>query len=43
MSVKHVSVNVSDIERVASVWYEEAPHRSVEHTMTQLEELAEES
>ena len=40
--VTHVSVTSSDIERVASVWYEEPHHRSVEQTMTELEELAEE-
>jgi hypothetical protein len=37
--VAHVSVTASDVERVASVWYEEPPHRAVEQT---LEELAEE-
>ena len=39
--VTYVSVSSSDIERVASVWYEE-PHRTVEQTMAELEELAEE-
>jgi hypothetical protein len=37
--VTYVSVTASDVERVASVWYEEPPHRAVEQT---LEELAEE-
>ena len=32
----------SDIERVASVWYEEPHHRTVEQTMAELEELVEE-
>ena len=40
--VAHVSVTSSDVERVASVWYEEPHHRTVEQTMTELEELAEE-
>jgi hypothetical protein len=40
--VTHVSVSSSDVERVASVWYEEAHHRTVEQTMAELEELAEE-
>ena len=40
--VTHVSVSSSDIERVASVWYEEPHHRTVEGTMAELEELAEE-
>ena len=40
--VSFVSVASSDIERVASVWYEEPHHRTVEQTMTELEELAEE-
>jgi hypothetical protein len=40
--VTHVSVTASDLERVASVWYEEPHHRTVEQTMTELEELAEE-
>ena len=40
--VAYVSVAASDIERVASVWYEEPRHRTVEQTMTELEELAEE-
>lgn len=40
--VAHVSVNSSDVERVAAVWYEEAHHRTVEQTMAELEELAEE-
>jgi hypothetical protein len=35
-------VSASDIERVASVWYEEPHHRTVEQTMAELEELAEE-
>jgi hypothetical protein len=37
-----VSVSSSDVERVASVWYEEPHHRTVEQTMAELEELAEE-
>jgi hypothetical protein len=41
--VRHVTVTASDIERVAAVWYEEPKHRTVEQTMTQLEELAEEA
>ena len=40
--VTYVSVSSSDIERVASVWYEEPHHRTVERTMAELEELAEE-
>ena len=40
--VTHVSVSLSDVERVASVWYEEPHHQTVEQTMTELEELAEE-
>ena len=40
--VVHVSVSASDIERVAAVWYEEPHHRTVEQTMAELEELAEE-
>ena len=40
--VSFVSVASSDVERVASVWYEEPHHRTVEQTMTELEELAEE-
>lgn len=40
--VAHVSVSASDIERLASVWYEEPHHRTVEQTMAELEELAEE-
>jgi hypothetical protein len=40
--VTYVSVSASDVERVASVWYEEPHHRTVEQTMTELEELAEE-
>ncbi len=40
--VTYVSVTSSDVERVASVWYEEPHHRTVEQTMTELEELAEE-
>jgi methyl-accepting chemotaxis protein len=40
--VSHVSVSSSDIERVASVWYEAPHHRTVEQTMAELEELAEE-
>ncbi len=41
--VRHVSLTASDIERVAAVWYEEPKHRTVEQTMTELEELAEEA
>ena len=40
--VTYVSVAASDVERVASVWYEEPHHRTVEQTMSELEELAEE-
>jgi len=40
--VTYVSVSSSDIERVASVWYEEPHHRTVEQTMAELEELVEE-
>jgi hypothetical protein len=40
--VTYVSVTASDVERVASVWYEEPHHRTVEQTMAELEELAEE-
>jgi hypothetical protein len=40
--VAYVSVSSSDIERVASVWYEEPHHQTVEQTMAELEELAEE-
>ena len=40
--VTYVSVTSSDVERVASVWYEEPHHRTVEQTMTELEELVEE-
>jgi hypothetical protein len=40
--VTYVSVTASDLERVASVWYEEPHHRTVEQTMAELEELAEE-
>ena len=40
--VAYVSVTSSDVERVASVWYEEPHHRTVEQTMTELEELVEE-
>ena len=40
--VAHVSVSASDVERVAAVWYEEPHHRTVEQTMAELEELAEE-
>jgi hypothetical protein len=40
--VTYVSVSSSDIERVASVWYEEPHHRTVEQTMAELEDLAEE-
>lgn len=40
--VTHVSVTSSDVERVASVWYEEPHHQTVEQTMAELEELAEE-
>ena len=39
--VTYVSVTSSDVERVASVWYEEPHHRTVEQTMTELEELVE--
>jgi hypothetical protein len=39
--VTYVSVSSSDIERVASVWYEEPHHRTVEQTMAELEELVE--
>ena len=39
--VTFVGVTSSDVERVASVWYEEPHHRTVEQTMTELEELAE--
>jgi hypothetical protein len=42
ITVRYVTVTSSDIERVASVWYEEPRHRTVEQTMTELEELAEE-
>ena len=38
--VKYVTVTSSDIERVASVWYDDPKHRTVEETMTELEELA---
>jgi hypothetical protein len=38
----HVTLSSSDIERVASVWYEEPHHRTVEQTMAELEELVEE-
>jgi hypothetical protein len=40
--VTYVSVTSSDVERVASIWYEEPHHRTVEQTMTELEELVEE-
>ena len=40
--VAYVSVTSSDVERVAAVWYEEPHHRTVEQTMTELEELVEE-
>jgi len=40
--VTHVSVSLSDVERVASVWYEEPHHQTVEQTMAELEELVEE-
>jgi hypothetical protein len=40
--VTYVSVSSSDVERVASVWYEEPHHQTVEQTMAELEELAEE-
>ncbi len=40
--VVHVGVSASDVERVASVWYDEPHHRTVEQTMAELEELAEE-
>jgi len=40
--VTYVSVTSSDVERVASVWYEEPHHRTVEQNMTELEELVEE-
>jgi hypothetical protein len=39
--VTYISVSASDIERVASVWYEEPHHRTVEQTMAELEELVE--
>ena len=39
--VAYVGVASSDVERIASVWYEEPHHRTVEQTMTELEELAE--
>jgi hypothetical protein len=42
LHVAHVSVTSSDVERVASVWYEEPHHRTVEQTMSELEELVEE-
>jgi hypothetical protein len=40
--VTYVNLTSSDIERVASVWYEEPHHQTVEQTMAELEELAEE-
>src|SRR6202020_3313048 len=40
--VTYLSVNESDIERVASVWYEEPHHRTVEQTMAELEARVEE-
>jgi hypothetical protein len=39
--VTYVGVTSSDVERVASVWYEEPHHQTVEQTMAELEELAE--
>jgi hypothetical protein len=42
LHVAHVSVTSSDVERVASVWYEEPHHRTVDQTMSELEELVEE-
>ena len=39
--VAYVGIASSDVERIASVWYEEPHHRTVEQTMTELEELAE--
>ena len=40
--VTYISVSSSDVERVASVWYEEPHHQTVEQTMAELEELVEE-
>ena len=40
--VNYISVSSSDVERVASVWYEEPHHQTIEQTMAELEELAEE-
>ena len=40
--VTYVGMTSSDVERVASVWYEEPHHQTVEQTMAELEELAEE-
>ena len=40
--VTYVSVTSSDVERVASVWYEEPHHQTVEQTMAELEELVDE-
>ena len=39
--VTYVGVTSCDVERVASVWYEEPHHQTVEQTMAELEELAE--
>jgi hypothetical protein len=39
--VTYVSVTSSDVERIASVWYEEPHHQTVEQTMAELEELIE--
>jgi hypothetical protein len=40
--VSYISVSSSDVERVASVWYEEPHHQTIEQTMAELEGLAEE-
>ena len=40
--VNYISVSSSDVERVASVWYEEPHHQTIEQTRAELEELAEE-
>jgi hypothetical protein len=40
--VTYVGVSSSDIERIASVWYEEPHHRTVDQTMAELEELVDE-
>ncbi|HEX9170056.1 MAG TPA: hypothetical protein VF886_14225 [Roseiarcus sp.] len=40
--VTYISVSSSDVERVASVWYEEPHHQTIEQTMAELEELVEE-